>query len=327
MPEETKPPIYLSPQEITDTIRAAMATGQQLTRKGHPVLLGPGIFKNIPEGYYHSLPFIGSSTLKKFAVNPSTCHDPVTGIPPVGSASHAYSLEGVEAFNSLYATAPEFPCPEGQNPKGWKNTNLYKEKWGNFLLENSGKIVLNSEEGTAVLGMDKSLRDHPVTKRIMNRGANELTVISIDPETGLYCKARIDDYPGDGIANDYKTTNSLASFIGIYKRLRYSIQAGHYVNVLEANGESIKAFVFCVAEFNEPYGVRTGRIGMPEDENQIDRLQASRDEARRLLVLYKQCREMNFWPNFEIPRHIFDINQIQAHDLLEDWNGLEGKFM
>ena len=291
------------------------------------LLLPDGAHHNLPIDIYHQLPYVGSSTLKKFAVNPSTCHDPVDGIPSVGNASHIYSLEGEAKFRETYAIMPAFPCPVDQNPKGWKNTNRYKDLVDSFLSMAGGKIVLSSDDATAVVEMDKSLRAHPVTKTIMNRGANELSIFWTDPGTGLRCKARIDDYPGNGIANDYKTTNSMASFIGIYRRLKYEIQAGFYTMGLESCGEKIDAFVFCVAEFNAPFGVRTGRIGMPEDENQIDRLQASKDEARRLLKLYKQCCDCGRFPNFEIPRHVFDLDQIQAHDLLEDWNGISGRYL
>jgi len=291
------------------------------------LLLPDGLYHSFPEKIYHQLPYLGSSTLKKFAVNPSTCHDPVEGIPPIGSASHAYSLEGKERFNELYAIMPEFPCPPHRNPKGWHNTSEYREQVEDFQLDNHGKILLTAEEGAAVMAMDRELRAHLVTRRIMNRGANELTGIWTCPETGLRCKFRVDDYPGDGIANDYKTTNSLASFIGVYRRLKYSIQGGFYTLGLEHLGEKIKAFIFCVAEFNEPYGVRTGRIGMPEDETQICRLSASKDEARRLMGLYKESQDRNMWVNYEIPRHIHSLDQIQPHDLLEDWNGLEGRFM
>jgi len=289
----------------------------------------PGIYPGIPSRIYHQLDYLGSSTIKAFESNPSTCHDPVTGIPPVGEASHCYSLEGKDEFHTLYTVMPEFPCPPGQNERGWHNTNLYKGKVGDFLLENAGKICLTAEEGRAVLEMDKNLKAHPVTRKILNRGANELTVFWIDPGTGLKCKARIDDYPGNGIANDLKTTNSLASFIGIYKRLHYSTQGGMYTQGLEANGENIRAFIVCAVEFNEPFGVRAGRIGMPEDETQIDRLQAAKDNVTRLLSLYKECLDGDCFKdfNYPIPKHIYSIGQIQDHDLLEDWNGLEGRFM
>lgn len=292
------------------------------------LLLPDGAHHNLPIEIYHALPYVGSSTLKKFAVNPSTCHDPVEGIPPVGNASHIYSLEGEAKFRETYAIMPAFLCPEGQNPKGWKNTNRYKELVDCYLSMAGDKIILSAEDGAAVVAMDKSLRAHPVTRTIMNRGANELSIFWTDKETGLRCKARIDDYPGNGIANDYKTTNSLASFLGVYRRLKYEVQAGFYTLSLESCGEKIDAFVFCVAEYSAPFGVRTGRIGMPEGD-QIDRLQAAKDEARRLLFLYKQCQERNCFSdfNFTIPPHIFNIDQIQAYDLLEDWNGIGGRYI
>jgi hypothetical protein len=290
------------------------------------LLLPDGAHHDLPIDIYHQLPYVGSSTLKKFAVNPSTCHDPVDGIPPVGEASHVYSLQGQELFHATYAIMPAFPCPIDQNPKGWKNTNRYKDLVDSFLSLCGGKIVLSSDDAAAVVAMDKSLRAHPVTRTIMNRGANELSIFWTDQETGLRCKARIDDYPGNGIANDYKTTNSLASFLGVFRRLRYELQSAWYTIALESCGAKIDAFIFCVAEFNAPYGVRTGRLGMPEGD-QIDRLQAAKDEVRRILYLYKQCSDRGVFPAYEIPRHIFNIDQIQPHDLLEDWNGIGGRYI
>lgn len=159
--------------------------------------------------------------------------------------------------------------------------------------------------------VDKSLRSHPVAKQILNRGCNELSLVWIDPGTGLKCKARLDDYY-EGVPSDLKTSNDITWFHRDIYKMNYHLQAGHYSNGLIANGLPVDYFCFLAAQTSKPFPVRTGFIN-PE------KLQYARLEVERLLVLIKECKERNHWPNFKIPQHIMSLDQLTPSDLLEEW--------
>lgn len=285
-------------------------------------LLEPGIYHNIPAADYHKLPYLGSSTIKRFKDNPATCRDEIEQTRPMilGEASHAYSLEGVEAFNRLFVVAPEFPCPPDHNPKGWKNTNRYKDLVANFNAMNIGKVVLDADEGATVLALDQELRRHPMAREFMERGADELTVIwdHVLPDgRTVRCKARIDWYR-EGIPSDWKTANRVHGIPWMIAERNYDIQGAHYSMGLIANGEDVKAFGFLFGETVKPNRVKTGYL-------HADSLDWAMTETSRLIGLFVECQERDRWPNFEIPEHIYSLDHLQPFDLLDEWSIPRGR--
>jgi hypothetical protein len=282
-------------------------------------LLSPGIYPGIPAAEYHALPYLGSSTLKKYRKNPATCQEEFSvdkreRFLIVGDASHALSLEGGDAFASRYAVAPDFPCPAGRNPKGWKNTNEYKDLVAQFEASILGKIRLTADEGAAVFALDAGLKSHPMASTFMEHGADELTVIwdEVLPDgRKVRCKARIDWFR-EGIPSDYKSTSRIDRLLWSMSELNYDVQAGHYSNGLIANKEQVKTFGFFFGETAEPYRIRTGYLS----ERSLD---WGRNEAVRLIGLYLESLERDLWPNFSIPEHICSFDQLQPYDLLEEW--------
>jgi len=277
-------------------------------------LLLPGVYHDIPAADYHRLPYISSSFLKKFKGNPAGALLPVNQTPAMvlGSASHAYSLEGEAAFLKEYAVAPEIPCPATRNVKGWKNTNEYKEQIEAFMSANTSRIILTREQYTDILGIHASLQSHPLASTLLRQGCQELTLIWDDPETGLRCKARIDHNPGRNVLVDYKTCADSDRFPNQIINLNYDIQGAHYSMGAEANGIESDTFIFVAAETSEPYPVRCGFIH-PEW------MEWAKGETRRLLALVKECKERGLYPNYEIPGHICSLDQITPSDLLEEW--------
>ena len=275
-------------------------------------LLKPGIYQDISAEDYHALPYLGSSTLKRFKSNPLASQQPFASSPSMelGTAIHLLALEGKAAFDAVYYVA-DIPCPEGQNPKGWKSTNRYKEALAIMFEANQGKTALTLEQIEAVNGMNLSLRDHPTSSMMLNRGNNEVTVIWQDEATGLMCKARPDDYH-NSVASDLKSCADIEKFPrDIYYR-HYDIQGAFYTEGLEANQEQVEAFCFIAVQSTSTYPVRVGYLSP-------DHMQSAQKEMRRLMGLYAQCKERNVWPNYAIPTHIFSLDDLSPNELLEVW--------
>lgn len=267
-------------------------------------LLPPGVYKNIPAEHYHAIPYINSSFLKKFRSNPASALLPIEQTPAMvlGGASHAYSLEGDEAFLARYIVAPTVD----------KRTKEGKEKWAQFEAANTGKTLLTSEQAEAVFGIDKSLKSHPLASMLLKHGNTELTLIWDDEDTGLRCKARIDLDPARKALIDYKTCSDVAKFNRQIINLNYDIQAGHYSTGAKACGLDHDTFIFVAAETSEPYPIRCGFLH-PEW------LEWARGEVERLLWLVGECKARGVYPNYEIPMHIFSLDQVRPADLLEEW--------
>lgn len=306
----------------SDLSRALLAQqGVDVNYTDPKLFPAPGIYLDIPSAVYHSLIAVSSSKLKRFRNLPSTCLDPFvdTWESTLGSASHAYSIEGKEVFDAQYVVAPQFPPPADFAGKVWKATAAYKLKVAEFeaSLIGSGKTILDDEQGAAVLGLDRELRVNPASRRFMEtKSQGELTVIWHDKGTGLLCKARIDWYL-DGIPTDYKTTGQIDRFYSQMINLNYATQGAFYSMGLIAHGVEVKTFCFLVGETSGTYRIRTGFLG--GGDNGREWLDYAIADTERLVGLYKECMDRNYFPNFRIPLHVGSLDQIQPFDLMEDW--------
>ena len=160
-------------------------------------------------------------------------------------------------------------------------------------------------------GVNKSLRSHPIASQMLNRGCNEMSLVWVDQESGLTCKARLDDY-FEAIPSDLKTCSDVTWFHRDLYKKNYHLQAGHYTSGCRANALPVDYFCFLAAQTKDTFPVRVGFI-KPE------RLELAILEVGRLLVLIKECQERNQWPNFKIPEHVMSLDQLLPSDLLEEW--------
>jgi len=288
----------------------------------------PGVYANISAAKYHATKAVSSSLLKSFKNLPATCRDPFvpTWESVLGSASHAYSIEGPDVFHSQYVIAPEFLPPADFTGKKWKATDRYKNMIAEFQAKQigNGKEILDDEQGRAVLSLDKSLRENPASRRFLDATSEgELSVLWIDKGTGLLCKARVDWYI-DEMPVDYKTTGQIDRFYSQMLSLNYDVQGGWYSAGLLANDLNVRAFCFLVGETADTYRIRSGYLG--GGENGREWLDAAIDESKRLVGLYKECLDSDTWPNYRIPAHIFSLDQITEADLLEEWVCPRGRY-
>lgn len=267
--------------------------------------LAPGIYRDLPSAQYHALPYVSSSFLKRFRRNPASALLPVeqTLAMVLGSASHAYSLEGDRAFLDGYAV-----LPAGID----RRTKAGKEEWAMFEAANQGKTLLTRDQADAVLGIDNSLKTHPLASMLLKRGTPELSLVWDDAETGLRCKARIDLDPHRLALIDYKTCADVGKFDRQMVGLNYDIQAAAYSMGATACGIDHDVFIFVAAETSEPYPVRCGYLA-PEW------LEWAKGETRRLLRLVAECRESDHYPNYEIPVNCESLADLKPYDLLEAW--------
>lgn len=257
---------------------------------------------------YKKIDAVNASFIKRFAKCPAAAHlsiEPTRNMV-IGSAVHALALEGEEAFLRQFTVAPSVD----------KRTKDGKAQWAEFQEANQGKDLLTSDEMMIVSGCVKSLKSHPLASRMLKEteGRPEVTLTWEDETTGLPMKARLDrlPLPDKRTIIDLKTTAdaTLKGFTRQMVNLAYDLQAAVYTNGTQACRIDCDSFVFIAVQNSEPFTVSVTAIG-PEW------LSWAQNEVDRQLGLIKQCRERNYWPAFEIPGHIYDLDQITSSDLLE----------
>ena len=171
-----------------------------------------------------------------------------------------------------------------------------------------------------IKGADNALKSHPTVKKLLTRGMRETTIVWIDRDSGLLCKARADIFPDEQcftLVDLKKTVEATRSaFIRQICNMNYDIQGGMYSNGVEANGRPVNTFIFIGVEDTFPFAVKTVYLGGGPEGNQW--LRDSQDEARRILMQIAECKELGYFPAYELPLHTVPISQITALDLLEE---------
>ena len=269
--------------------------------------LPDGVYENIPEEYYHKLPYCSSTYLRKLANNPAAAAIPfhATSSMNIGSAVHKWVLEGKVAFNDHYYCMPDIAHH--------KNSNAYKAELIECQHASGGRELVDSNQLEIIIGCAKSVMEHPIAKKLLlpTLGQPEVSIIFTDPETGLRGKARIDRLPDSQkrAAIDLKTSAD-ASLLGFGRSITkygYHIQAAYYLHALRTAGIEADAFIFVVVETKPPYQVLTGMLDP-------DFLLIGDMEVRRLLNIEKECHELGFFPNIQIPGHIPSLFDIYNQD-------------
>ncbi len=274
----------------------------------------PGIYFDMPEALYHSLPYLSSSFLKKYSDSPAEALLKFESTPDmqIGSALHSYVLEGKDAFHKAYTVMFESDLS--------KNSTAYKTKVDEFYQTVQGKNVLPAttkklKTMDVIEGVHSSLMAHPAAKELLSQSYEaELTLIWDDPLTGLRCKVRIDRYLKEvAVLLDLKKCADVVKFINQICTLHYDIQVSWYIRGCFACGLPVNKFAFIGVEDAAPFKVRTGCLS--------ERWIADANEAtERILLLVKESKEKNFFPAYQIPKSVTQLSQLNGKVLMEEWD-------
>jgi hypothetical protein len=267
----------------------------------------PGVAPNcygleISDDEYHgSCPGASSSSLKKLLRSPAHYQaylnevDTDSADRKFGRAVHALLLEPA-TFQARFAVW----C-EGRRA-GWK----YEE----FCEEHPGKTILKEEEHQRAMEAALSLRNSPdfpfgvwldglpptATHEAVPAARCEFTIVWIDEETGVQCKARIDAHSPmpQPLATDVKTTDDArkSSFRRQFMKLDYDLQCAHYRAALKAFYGFDFPFLFPVVEAKAPHA--TGIFGMTDAM-----LENGEAKRRYALARLARCSEDGIWPAYQ----------------------------
>lgn len=262
--------------------------------------IGPGIYTDVPYEAYSTFPGINYSKLKTLEAERTLAHARYAALHPtetkakdLGHAIHLAVLEP-HRFDEECMIAPVV---------GDRRFKENKAIWKQFEAKAGGRLLLTSEEGEMIQGIQENLAMHDLCRTLLtNKGMNELTLLWVDQETGSPCKTRLDrytSYEGWSIILDVKSFGKVASRFEFEReahRLGYWIQAALYYDAMEVlapfEGEGFRRFWWIVVEKEPPWCVRIF-------EADSEPLEWGRQQYRKRLRAWKQASDTGVWPGWD----------------------------
>ena len=255
-----------------------------------------GIYRGISNAEYHAGQGLGASNLRELLRSPLHYITSVnsehkeTPAMKLGIATHCAILEP-ERFDIEYVEAPVVD----------RRTKDGKAIWSE--LEQSGRIVLNSDEYGKVVEMASAIKRHELASKLVSGGVSEQSVywyqrVSSLEVSEILCKARPDyvkPLKKGYVIVDIKTTQDASMYEfqrKAYYKYCYHLQAAHYVRGFEAvTGEKVVAFMYIAIESEPPYAISVFKAG-------DDYMKAGEQKTQELYELYANCMAKDKWPSY-----------------------------
>ena len=228
-----------------------------------------GIFPDEPASAYYvrRLDEASASGLKQILRSPAHyrhwCQNPDgdKNSPALefGRLLHCAVLEP-DVFARRYAVAPA-DAPAYPAARSWTaaksapDVEKAKDYWRQWEAEHAGMIRVAPADYDKVRAMADSAMAHPVARGLLVGGDREVTFRWQDETTGIACKSRADLYAGGEFLMDLKSCRDAShdGFARAVASYAYDLQAGHYLDGIRSNGDSIRWFVFLAIESEAPY--------------------------------------------------------------------------
>lgn len=234
---------------------------------------------------YLKLPNISNSYLSRLALIPAMAKikQAETEAMRIGTAFHTRILEP-EKFEAGIAVMPKID----------RRTKIGKAAYADFCNASAGKVILSADDAEHIESMAESVAGHPMASLLLHKGKAETSIMWKDKTTGLACKARPDWLTSDGIIVDLKKTRGAGqhSFLQSVLTFKYYIQAAFYIEGMSMVDTGYDRFIFIAVEDKRPYRVECYELSQ-------EFIEAGYYEIRSLMELELQCRDNNFWPNYQ----------------------------
>jgi len=248
-----------------------------------------GLF-SIPDAEYFSGKGISKSSLDH--INKSPAHykhalsNPVEATPAMkfGSLVHSVILES-EKVTEQYAIAPNVD----------KRTKAGKATHAEFLLEADGKTVVSQDDMDKANAMAESIASHPLANQLITQpGLNERAIYSIDEDTGLLKRGKLDRLCEDtNCIVDLKTTadGSIDGFTKSIYNYNYHVQGSFYIDMCREQNFDVYDMIFVVVEKTAPFAVSVFSLD-------AESMELGRQQYKKNLATLSECIEKDEWPSY-----------------------------
>ena len=239
-----------------------------------------GCFADVPvEVYHHSqCPGISSTQLKGIIKKSYAhfCNEKRTESPALkfGSAFHCFVNEP-EEFSNTYQI-------------------IYGEKTERLQ---SGRIALSIDDFETIKVMQKKVFEHPDAGPLIFDAQFELTYWSVDQQTGILKKCRVDAIKNK-IISDLKSCAdaSAETFARDARKYLYRISGAYYLEIVsEVLGEHLETFNLIACEKQQPHEINVFRIS-------DNSLRKANEEIRHALKIIQTIHEQGAkaWSGYDL---------------------------
>jgi len=233
----------------------------EILEKEEHVVLGDAVyFPDMEHNFYHQVPGVSSSNIRRFGQSQLHAFEEVQETTPAmkfGTASHSLIVEGEEAFVN------DVVCLTG-SPYTNANKELKKE------YEDRGLTVITSKDKETIYGMKEALIPEGVKHLSAVKGEYpevfnspfERAIFWWEKDLLLKVKSDVLRYPLDLSSDpksiilvDYKTTTdcSVRGFTSSIRKYQYDLQAAWYKRGYERAGFNVVDFIFVAQEKKKPF--------------------------------------------------------------------------
>lgn len=183
-------------------------------------------------------------------------------------------------------------------------------KWKEVVEANPNGILLIDSEYDDVRRARDSAMKHPLIRKFIDSvPQRQRSAFAVDPETGLWLKARPDAYSKPmKMMVDLKTSRFVNKFQWEKQAadLGYHLQEPFYSKVWQlAGGGDVEAFAFFVVENEAPFSAQVFEFG-PDDIAEGEAI------MKKSLLRWKECEDKKEWPGpstdvqqVSLPRYAF----------------------
>lgn len=264
-----------------------------------------GVYTDMPFADYHAVEAVSASGLRVFARSPWHYRHRVDITPtrPMlrGSLAHCALLEP-DAMGARYIVVPE-DAPRRPTAAQWaakKPNDSSREAmdwWRGFQERAEGREVITAEEFAICRAQLAAIAAQPELAALLAHGSGEVSIFWLDPDTRLYCKARLDWLQTDGKQArilELKSTadESPSAFGRTAARMRYELQRAHYIDAVKYGGRlQFDGFTFAAVTSAAPV------LAVPYDVTEEIASQAD-DERAELMQRLAWCLKENAWPAY-----------------------------
>lgn len=261
----------------------------------------PGVYQGLTFQQYHAIEAVNHSTLEPFTRSAAHARERILNGEPesddltFGQAFHLAMLEP-ERFALEYVVPPKID----------KRFKVGKAEWAEWKAANPNRQLLTSDEFDAIERMRVAVAMHPTAAELLDgTGANELTLVWADPETGTLCKARLDRFTslvGWPFIVDLKTARDARerAFSADIAKLGYHRQAGWYRRGLNILRPGETRFAFLAVEKERPHAVAVWEL----DERGLE--QGEREAVAHLRA-YEHAQSTGLWPAYDAGLGLIDV--------------------
>lgn len=257
----------------------------------------PKLYENIPFGQYLSWDAMSQSAVKPLAK--SAAHYQAwlskqenTKALRVGHITDTLVFEP-DLWEDNYKVKPRTYKASDGTVKPWNGNATVCKQWMEDA-ETLGKIIISGPEYDEAVRVSTAVRGHPAAAAALSEGKSQVSMVWIDPDSGVLCKGRLDWLTATGIY-DLKTTKEGGPEQHQFPRecvtYGYHIQAAFYTDGYEQLTGVALPYHLIIAEKGSPYAVGVRRMEYPS-------LLAGHNIYKRTLLNYKGCCERKKWPGF-----------------------------